>query len=195
MAKITVFVPRRDMMEQFETIASRYRRENEVEIRLVHVFGTPAHLVSEADGDIIVARGMTHDRLRQLLPMKHIVEIRLTAMDILDALAEAERLYSPTQIAILIHNMTFRSVENIERFCGARVRIYDVTDEANARVMVDRAIQEGAQVIVAAGTVCGICRERGFPNIHVKTKDAVIDGALQAQRSRRMRRADIWPFP
>lgn len=179
MAKITVFVPRRDMMEQFEAIATRYRKGNEVEIRLVHVFGTPDNLVSEADGDILVARGMTHDRLRQLLPTKHIVEIRLSAMDILDALAEAERLYSPKQIAVLIHNLTFRTPENFERFCGAQIRIYDVTDEANARVMVARAIREGAEAIVAAGTVCGICREQGFPNIHVKTKDNVIDGALR----------------
>lgn len=179
MAKITVFVPRRDMMEQFEAIASRYRKGSEVEIRLVHVFGTPDNLVSEADGDILVARGMTHDRLRQLLPTKHTVEIRLNAMDILDALAEAERLYSPKQIAVMIHNMNFRSLENFERFCGARIRIYDVTDEANARVMVARAIREGAEVVVAAGTVCGICREQGFPNIHVKTKDNVIDGALR----------------
>ena len=179
MAKITVFVPRRDMMEQFEAIATRYRKGSEVEIRLVHVFGTPDNLVSEADGDILVARGMTHDRLRQLLPTKHTVEIRLTAMDILDALAEAERLYSPKQIAVMIHNMIFSSLDKFERFCGARIRIYDVTDEANARVMVARAIREGAEVIVAAGTVCGICREQGFPNIHVKTKDNVIDGALR----------------
>ncbi len=179
MAKITVFVPRRDMMEQFEAIASRYRKGKEVEIRLVHVFGTPDNLISEADGDILVARGMTHDRLRQLLPMKHTVEIRLSAMDILEALAEAERLYSPKQIAVMVHNLNFRSLDNFERFCGARIRIYDVTDEANARVMVTRAIREGAEVIVAAGTVCGICREQGFPNIHVKTKDGVIDGALR----------------
>ncbi|MBO5573305.1 MAG: sigma 54-interacting transcriptional regulator, partial [Clostridium sp.] len=167
-------------MQQFENIASRYRREGETEIRLIHVFGTPDNLISEADGDILVARGMTHDRLRQLLPMKHIVEIRLSATDILDALAEAERLYSPKQIAILIHNLAFRSTQNLERFCGAAIRIYDVTDEASARVTVARAIREGADVIVAAGTVCGICREQGFPNIHVKTKDDVIDGALRA---------------
>lgn len=47
---------------------SRLEPQDDVRVELLHVFGTPESLSRYGDADILVARGMTYDRLRYLFP-------------------------------------------------------------------------------------------------------------------------------
>lgn len=71
--------------------------QEDIRIELVHVFGTPESLSRCGDAEILVARGMTYDRLKMLFPEKHVVEIQLSSFDILEALIRAKQEYAPSK--------------------------------------------------------------------------------------------------
>ena len=63
-------------------IASELSRYQDIQIELVHIFGTPQSLAQYGDADILIARGMTYDWLRNHFPQKHVIEVRFSSFDI-----------------------------------------------------------------------------------------------------------------
>ena len=65
------------------------------------MFGTPESLSGHGDAEILVARGMTYDRLISLFPKKHVVEIQLSSFDILEALIKARQEFAPKKLSLI----------------------------------------------------------------------------------------------
>ena len=82
MVTVRMFIPYMNMKSRFEAAVSRLEPQDDVRVELLHVFGTPKSLSRYGDADILVARGMTYDRLRYLFPEKHVVEIQLSSSDL-----------------------------------------------------------------------------------------------------------------
>ncbi|MFV0364760.1 MAG: sigma-54 interaction domain-containing protein [Suipraeoptans sp.] len=179
MVKILVFVPRVDMLEQFQNLIKKYEKLPDVKIELTHVFGTPDSLSRNRDAEIFVARGMTYDRLKILFPKKHMIEIQMTSFAILDALIASKEKYKPKQIAVCLHNVEIQSMPNIEEVCSAKIDVYDVWNEESAERALAEAQQKGTDVFVGAGTICGLCDRQGLKRTHIKTSDDEIENALR----------------
>lgn len=178
MVKILMLVPHMDMQDQFAKIVKRCGDFPDIKIELTYVFGTPESLSRNRDAEIFVARGMTFDRLRVLFPKKHIIEIQMTSFNILDALILAKNEHHPSRIALCVHNMELQSLSHIEELCQAKIDVYDVWDEESANAAIEEAQTRGTDVYVGAGTVCGLCDRRGLTRVHIKTKDAAVEAAL-----------------
>ena len=84
MVTVRMFIPYMNMKSRFEAAVSRLEPQDDVRVELLHVFGTPESLSRYGDADILVARGMTYDRLRYLFPEKHVVEIQLSSFESTD---------------------------------------------------------------------------------------------------------------
>lgn len=105
MVTIRMFIPYLNMKNRFEAAVSRVQGQDDIRIELLHVFGTPESLSCHGDAEILVARGMTYDRLVSLFPQKHVVEIQLSSFDILEALIKARQEFSPKKIALCVRYM------------------------------------------------------------------------------------------
>ena len=105
MVTVRMFIPYMNMKSRFEAAVSRLEPQDDVRVELLHVFGTPESLSRYGDADILVARGMTYDRLRYLFPEKHVVEIQLSSFDILKALICARQEFHPKKIALCVRYM------------------------------------------------------------------------------------------
>lgn len=178
MVKILMFIPHLDMKNTFERVVKKAPHFDDIKIELTHVFGTPEVLSHNMDAEIIVARGMTHDWLQKRLPNKHMVEIQLTSFDILDALVRAKEVFQPERIALCINNHELNSITNIEELCESKIDLYDVSDEDDAEIAIEEAIKKDTDVFVGAGTICGLCDNRGLSRVHIKTQDKAIERAL-----------------
>lgn len=178
MVKILVFVPHLDMKEEFSRIIEKYQYFRDIKIEMIYVFGTPASLSQNSDAEIYIARGMTCDRLRTLFPEKHIVEIQMTAFNILDALISAREKYHPKKIALCIHHKDISCKSYLEEVCGASIQIYDVYSEESALKLIERAQKEEIDVVVGAGTICGICDQKKIKRVHIRTLAPVIEASI-----------------
>lgn len=176
MVKILMFIPHLNMRDSFENAIKEIQYKDDITVELIHVFGTPQSLEENSDADIMVARGMTYDRLHKIFPNKHAIEIQLTSFDILDALIQCKEEYHPKRIALCLHNFEIKSLENLEKLCASKIDIYDVYDEESAHLAIKES--KATDVFVGAGTVCGLCDRYGIPRIHIQTKDSAIEQAL-----------------
>lgn len=178
MIKILVFLPRLNMKEQFEKVIQKYKHFSDIKIELIHVFGTPKSLGQNEDADIFIARGMTHDKLKEFFPKKHIVEIQMTSFDILDALIRSRNEFQSKKIALCVHNIALYSLNELEEVCDAKIDMYDVKDEDSAKNAIEIAQTRNTDTYIGAGTVCGICDEKNLQRVHIKTKNEAIEIAL-----------------
>uniref|UniRef100_UPI00405625C1 sigma-54 interaction domain-containing protein n=1 Tax=Agathobacter sp. TaxID=2021311 RepID=UPI00405625C1 len=178
MVKIRVFIPHIELEEIFKEVVKRLPKYDNVQIETTYVFGTPNDVLSANwDADILVARGMTHDVLKELFPHKHVIQVQLDSFDILDALIEC-RAIGARRIALCLHNVEISSLGKLEELCEASIRMYDVPDEQAAEKAIDQAIREGADVFVGAGTMCVICDRRGLRRVHIHTKHGAVKKAM-----------------
>ena len=193
MVTVRMFIPYMNMKSRFEAAVSRLEPQDDVKVELLHVFGTPESLSRYGDADILVARGMTYDRLRYLFPEKHVVEIQLSSFDILKALICARQEFHPKKIALCVRYMDDSAVSELEKLCQAEIAYYTVHDEASTLEAIHSARANGADVFVGAGTMCGLCDKEALNRVHIHTKDIAIEQALKqamdAARTINMERA------
>ena len=178
MVKIRVFIPHLELKEIFENVVDELPSYDNVQIEATYIFGTPDVLSQNWDADILVARGMTHDVLRDMFPDKHVVQIQLSSFDIFDALVQCRKLQAK-KIALCLHNVEIHNLDSLQELCGASIRMYDVADEQSAEAAVCEAASEGADTFVGAGTMCGICDRRGLRRVHIHTKHDAVVAAMQ----------------
>ena len=185
MVKIRVFIPHLELKGIFEDVVKKLPQYDDVQIETTYVFGTPEALAQNWDAEILVARGMTHDVLKELFPEKHVIRIQLSSFDIFDALVQCRHEHAK-KIALCIHNIEINCLKDLEQACGASITIYDVQNEMTTEEAVSKALADGADIFVGAGTMCGICDRMGLKRIHIHTKhDAVEIAMLEALNTAR----------
>lgn len=178
MVKIRMFMPYLNMKSRFDEAVERVPKYDDIEIEVIHVFGTPESLSRYGDAEILVARGLTYDRLKNLFPEKHVVELQLSSFDILEALLRARKEFAPAKIALCVRHMDRGAVSELESLCQATIRYYEIHDEASTLEAIYKARDWGADAYVGAGTMCGLCDKEGLKRVHIHTKDSAIDQAL-----------------
>ncbi|MCC8027133.1 MAG: sigma 54-interacting transcriptional regulator [Clostridium sp.] len=179
MVKIRMFMPYLNMKSRFEEAVKRVPEYDDIEVEVIHVFGTPESLSRYGDAEILVARGMTYDRLKALFPEKHVVELQLSSFDILEALLRARKEFNPSRIALCVRYMDRGAVAELESLCQVTIRYYEIHDETSTLEAIYKAREWGADVYVGAGTMCGLCDKEGLNRVHIHTKDSAIDQAMR----------------
>lgn len=178
MVKIRVFIPHLELEKIFEDVVAKLPKYENVQIETTYIFGTPDALSQNWDAEILVARGMTHDALKELFPNKHVIEIQLSSFDIFDALLKCRKL-GAKKIALCLHSLDIRCLTNLEELCDASIKIYDVPDERAAEIAIAQAVEDGIDTFVGAGTMCGICDRKGLRRVHIHTEHDAVEAAMQ----------------
>lgn len=112
MVKILMFIPHLDMLKRFQKVVEKIPYQEDIVIEHVHVFGTPETLAENKDAEIMVARGMTYNRLHSLFQDKHIIQLQITSYDIVDALMRCKEELHAKRIALCIHNQEIHAIRN-----------------------------------------------------------------------------------
>ncbi len=178
MAKIRMFMPHLELKQVFEDVAQKFSGDPNIQIETTYVFGTPETLAQNADADVLVARGMTYDVLKKLFPGKHVIEIHVSSFAVFEAIA-ACRKHHVKKIALCLRKKPFGCMEELEELCGASITTYDVADEEATEKAIKKALEDGADIFVGAGTMCGICDRMGLTRIHIHTSYDAVEVAAQ----------------
>jgi len=178
MVNILIFIPNMEMRKTIEQVIESMPKYEDIKIEMIYVYGTPESLAENKDAEILIARGMTYQKLQDSFPHKHIVQIRFSSFDILDALVKCREMHHAKRIALCIHKHEFNSIPVLEELCDADIDIYDVNDESSARQAIEKAQSKGADVYVGADTTCGICDKMGLTRVRIHTKFEAIESAL-----------------
>lgn len=187
MVNVMVFAPSPDLMEPMRKLAQEYGSD-EVNIDVIHRFGTPEILWQLDRYDVIVARGITYNKIRDLYPQKHITQLVFDGLDVLEALRRCRETYHPAHLGLCLDRDQLQDlVPAMEEVCGAKIRIYDVQDEEAAIRTAETCQADGMDALVSGGTVYNFCRERGVPctyvHLRMETLRRTLSEAMKAAHS------------
>ena len=187
MVNVMVFAPSPDLMEPMRKLAQEYGSD-EVNIDVIHRFGTPEILWQLDRYDVIVARGITYNKIRDLYPQKHITQLVFDGLDVLEALRRCRETYHPAHLGLGLDRDQLQDlVPAMEEVCGAKIRIYDVQDEETAIRTAETCQADGMDALVSGGTVYNFCQERGVPctyvHLRMETLRRTLSEAMKAAHS------------
>lgn len=128
-------------------------------------------------GDIAIARGMSVQFLKNHYPEMPIIEIPMSAYDILTAMNKA-RSSNPRHVALIaLPNATY-GVEEIGKDLFEEFSLYDVDMDINYASMVSKALEDGADFIVGGNAVYEYAIKMGVPCSLITTSKASVRQAI-----------------
>ena len=140
----------------------------------------------EAKGvEVIVARGGSALLLKSSEIKTPVLDIPITLQDMSHALIQAKALAgknSPRVAVIVFPNMLLE-VEAMAPLLDLGISCYPLKSIEEANEVIDRALSEGADIILGGVLAEGIARERGIDAVLLKSgKDSVLQVIKQAKR-------------
>lgn len=178
MVRIIVFVPSSDMRVAIRRQAAELE-SNEINIDVVHHFGTPQFLTQLEKYDVMVARGITYHQICGLYPDKHIIPLSLDGLDLVTELLQCRDRFHPEHIGLCLSQQHIpERLGELERLCGVKLSLYSVQDEPSAHAAVDSCLRDGVDVVVGGGTVSNICQERGIPSAYIPIREEAVRQAV-----------------
>ena len=191
MIKMTAVVPYKDLGDLFEEIFKvheEYIPKPEVpgdEYELEVVVATNAAEVSnlKLDSDVIMARGGTAYKLRDVNYFIPLVEIPVTAHDLTRALYESKTKFGQKKIAVIGAINMIMGVENLSDILNLEIQPYIYFETSEIRSLVDQAAQDGAAVVIGGVYTCIYAKDLGLETIFLKTgREAVWYALAEAKR-------------
>ena len=169
------------MLKPVQQQAAEWEND-EISINVVHRFGTPEILYQLDNYDVIVARGITYNKICNIYPEKHITRLRFDGMDLVEALFQCRNTYHPHHIGLCLGRDRLQDLlPELEELSDARISLYDVQDEESARDAVNACLRDGTDAIVSGGTVSNLCRERNIPCTYIHMRmETVRQATLEA---------------
>ncbi len=190
---IIFIAPDRTMAEEYRRILATVPGKIEV---VEGLLSEAVHLARrfEDQAEVFVARGGTAMLLRKEGIKTPIVEIHLTSTDIVQALAKAKskaRSKNPAIAVVAFPNM-IQNLYDFLPFLNLKLVCHGVASEEDAPRLVEKAIRNGAQVILGGAITSKLARDRGVPTIRFGSGEASILLALEeAQRIVYARRLEV----
>lgn len=184
MVTILLIIPYKALEQPIYDLLKEINHPN-IEIKTTHIYGTNHSEIQNYHPDIIIARGMTCANLRQLFPDIHMVEITISSFDILAALSVAKQTFHPQRAALCIGSLSEQDLKYFESLAGFAVDYYQTDNEDDIDRVLAEGLKKNTDVFIGGLTICQKCREKGIPDIHIKTspfalKDAVSEAVSTA---------------
>ncbi len=121
------------------------------------------------DYDVIIARGLMAEAIKQKHPGISIIEIPMVGTDLLHALMECRQRYGSRKIAIIAAGNMTSGAESFSKIVGACIRTFNITDSQSRNKMIERAIESGCDAILGGFTTCGIVKKLGVNSVCITT--------------------------
>ena len=127
--------------------------------------------------DIFVTRGRTAKAIKEANPNSIVVEINITAYDLLRALKKAT-VWSPN-IAIVVFAEMVSSLEDLKELLPLNLSIYFLDNEKDAENKVQEAVKNGYEVIVGGVAAVYAAQKHKIPYVQIETGKEAIEQALE----------------
>jgi len=182
MHRIAFLVPHASMVESVQKILASYGQIH-MELCPLNDRTSTAEKMVEQGFEIIVARAGVASRIRRSSLNVTVVDLPVTAFDIIRAL-ESARTYGKN-VAVVAYAPMVKGIEAIAPALRFPFRQYltESDDDSEIENLVLQAIRDGADVIVGGGLFCQAAQKFGWPAVFIDSgKEAIVQAAEEALR-------------
>ena len=138
------------------------------------------------NADVIVSRGGTAASLKERLFLVPVVEIPITSADIAASIRKAIARHGQLPIGVVGTVNTIRGVNFLKEDFGVSIKPYPTASVAFRDLIdgMERAVNDGAKLILAGHNTCHYCEEHGIPaGLIYSSVESVFLAITEAKRS------------
>ena len=132
---------------------------------------------SQKGAEVFVTRGRTAEAIRQSDVSGVVVDVPITAYDILRAILQAKKQGS--KFSLIVYSGMIHGIENLNELLQMDFTIHFIEDEADAEIKVGQAICEGAEIIIGGETTSRVARRRKIPFVQIQTGEEALTQAFE----------------
>jgi transcriptional regulator, propionate catabolism operon regulatory protein len=188
--EVTFIIPYDEIQDEVISLINEVKEEGVI-FKTVKVIGTH-EAIRDYGSDIIVARGVTYLTLKKNFKDKSIIEIEVTAYDVIRAIGECKKKFNAKKIAIIGSETMIYGTESLEGIMGVCIEVFKIEDEEDVVRALDIAAMHGIDAIVGGLTAYSLAKDRGWNCLWIRTgKEAIrqaIKEALNTARTVMMER-------
>ncbi len=178
MIKVTVVVPHPDLRPQAEKALAEYAVPG-VEYEIIHAYGTRVEIMPVGGADIILARGLTQQALKRKFPDSAVLELTVSAYDLIRAIHECRKSHQTNRVAIIGSDTILHDVETLKELSQADLRIFKVRNEGEIIQALAEAGRDGFDAVVGGLTACKLAEERGWRTCVIRTSDETLQVSIK----------------
>ena len=178
---IVFIAPDAELFSKGKRLKRNQYKELIVRQGLIHEGVQVALRESQKGAEVFVTRGRTAEAIRQSDVSGVVVDVPITAYDILRAILQAKKQGS--KFSLIVYSGMIHGIENLNELLQMDFTIHFIEDETDAEVKVGQAICEGAEVIIGGETTSRVARRRNIPFVQIETgEEALVQAFEEAKR-------------
>lgn len=144
-----------------------------------------------AQSDVIIARGYTACGLHKIIPNLPVIELPITAYDLIRALNECISLYSPKKVAFIGNYAALVEAEELGSVVSCDVQSYHAASVDHIDRVIELAAADGCNAFIGGYSVNLACSQKGLPSVTIRTgKEAIMRALDEAIRTVEVMRAE-----
>ncbi|MBR5510571.1 MAG: sigma 54-interacting transcriptional regulator [Lachnospiraceae bacterium] len=175
MIRLLVIVPYPELFEKVCTALNspKYSERLDVNVQLVTV--DKIENVSLDGYDLVIGRGYTALSLSQKERIP-VLPIPITSYDILRAIAECKKSFSPSpqKICCIGSNTDFYALSEIHSLLDTPIQVITNDNILSVEECIEQGIQNGCDAFIGGYTVLLTAQKKGIPSVVIKTGDEAI---------------------
>jgi propionate catabolism operon transcriptional regulator len=176
--KVTVIIPYPELLGRAEE-ALRSHALPGVEHEIIHAYGTAVENLRFGGSDIVLARGLTRQALARHCAEATVLELGVTAYDIIRAVQECLKRHAARRIAVIAADAVLHNVEVLQEIVNADLKFFRVRNEREIFAALEEAKREGFASVVGGLTASTLARESGWPAVHIRTSDETLRQSIK----------------
>lgn len=162
-------VPYPEMVNAATSILAKHSASKGVSNTLIFEPHLDLNTLNISAYDAVIARGYTTQKLRTANLSVPIIDITISAYDVLHSIHECLTLYQPKRIGFIGFYQAFQGIENISDFFACEIRLYKDVAHNAIGLAIETAMADGCDAIISGYSVHLQALERGLNSVLLKT--------------------------
>jgi transcriptional regulator with PAS, ATPase and Fis domain len=177
MINIVFVVPYPEMEESVREVFNTHPQK-EILDQSISVIAAEKLNVDELDGDIVISRGLTFQKIKKYKPQMPKIELSIKALDIIESLRRCIEKYNPKKIALISHYNSLVDAKGFFNLLNCDIEVYDQVSVENIPTIFELALRNGCDTFVGGYSVCRHAVEQNKNCFVIQTGREAIANAL-----------------
>lgn len=134
--------------------------------------------VNQLDGDILIARGLTYQKIKEKKPLMPKIELTIRALDIINTLIKCTKKYNPKKIALIGNYSAIEDAKPFFDVISCPVKIFNQKSIETLAETFDLALKSGFDTFVGGFSVSQYAKKRKSNYMIIETGEESIRNTL-----------------
>ncbi|MDF2614188.1 MAG: proprionate catabolism activator, Fis family [Clostridia bacterium] len=179
MFNILFITPYNAIQEDVNQVINKYKTKD-IMVHSMNIIGVEDTEKLKLDiYDVVVARGITYHTIKRLHPNKTVVEIGVSGIDLIRAIAEAKSKYNAQKVMVVAWEGMVNSIRGIDAISDIEVEYDTVKSDQEAKEHLIFLKENQVEAVVGGLMVNNIARSLGVKSVFIQTGKETLEKAMQ----------------